>query len=301
MTAKKSPSVKVRRSRATPADRIVRAHLREPILFPDLTERLALKLSAIPHYAGRIHFELWHRRMGRLDFEERSGVFAPLFFVDLETTDVRVDLQTPLLVRGEMYLAKTLSADGSVHRLLREGNHAMSTPSADGSPTAVARAHLVNVFTRYDPDPARRRVTELPPQMGLGPVPSRVAELPELEALIPAGRPADFVEAAPHVWHYGQTDPNRHVSGMEYLRMMECYVADELQRQGHDLRRLCFSRARIIYRKPCFRGEGYRRMAWYRSETPLVVAGAFFKAADPPDARPAVAVELTLSQHGDEI
>jgi hypothetical protein len=66
---------------------------------------------------------------------------------------------------------------------------------------------------------------------------------------------------------------------------------------GHDLRRLFFSRARIVYRKPCFRGEGYRREAWFQGEAPLAVAGAFRKADDPPEARPAVAVELTLAQH----
>ena len=74
-------------------------------------------------------------------------------------------------------------------------------------------------------------------------------------------------------------------------------MADALHAAGHDLRRLYFARARIVYRKPCFRGEGYRRVAWLRGETALVVAGAFRKATDPPDARPAVAVELTMGQH----
>jgi hypothetical protein len=84
---------------------------------------------------------------------------------------------------------------------------------------------------------------------------------------------------------------------MEYLRSMELFVADALHRAGHDLRRLFFSQARIVYRKPCFRGEGFRRVAWYSGEAPLVVGGAFLKAADPPGARPAAAVELTLGQH----
>jgi len=38
-------------------------------------------------------------------------------------------------------------------------------------------------------------------------------------------------------------------------------------------------------------------VAWYRGEAPLVVGGAFLKADDPPGARPAAAVELTLAQH----
>jgi len=124
--------------------------------------------------------------------------------------------------------------------------------------------------------------------------------LPSLNDLAPAGRLPDFAEAAGGVWHYGQTDANRHVNSMEYLRMMECYVADALRSAGHDLRRLYFARARIFYRKPCFRGEGFRRVAWIRGEAPLVLAGAFYKHGDAPTARPAVAVELTLAQHDAE-
>ena len=52
-----------------------------------------------------------------------------------------------------------------------------------------------------------------------------------------------------------------------------------------------------MYRRPCFRGEGYRRVAWFRREAPPVLVGAFLRADDPPDARPAAAVELTLLQH----
>jgi hypothetical protein len=155
------------------------------------------------------------------------------------------------------------------------------------------------MFTRYDPDPARRRVTTLPLEMGIDGVPSRVSRLPTLEKLIPTGRSPDFACNETHVWHYGQTDPNGHVTGMEYLRVMECYIADVLQRQGQDLRRAYFSRARIVYRKPCFRGEGYRCTAWFRQEAPLVITGAFCGPDDPPGVRPAVAIELTLSRHQD--
>jgi hypothetical protein len=140
-------------------------------------------------------------------------------------------------------------------------------------------------------------VTTLPPELGLGDVPSRVTTLPDIETLVPPDRRPDFVEETPRVWHYGQTDANRHVNGMEYLRSMELYVADALHGSGHDLKRLYFARARIVYRKPCFRGEGYRRLAWFRGEAPLALAGTYVKTDDPADARPAVAVELTLGQH----
>ncbi len=276
-----------------PADVVLRARLREPVHFPDLSERLALKLSAVLHYTARAHFGVWHRKLGTPDFTNATGVFTPLVHVDVEATDVRVDPREPFRVRGETFLAKTVDASGAVRHLVREGRHEVR----DARGTLVARARLLNVFTRYDPDPARRRVTELPAELGLGPAPSRVTELLGVEALVPAGRAPDFVERETRVWHYGQTDANRHVNGMEYLRAMETYVADALHAAGHDLRRLWFARARIVYRKPCFRGEGYRRVAWFRGEAPLVIAGAFRKVDDPPEGLPAVVVELALGQH----
>jgi hypothetical protein len=276
-----------------PADLVLRARYRETVLFPDLTERLGLRLSSIVTYTARAHFGLWHKKMGGPDFTNPSGVFTPLAAVELETTDVPVVPWQPFRVHGETYLAKTLDEQGAVRQLVREGRHTVY----DGAGQVVARAKLTNVFARYDPDPARRRVTELPPELRLGAAPSRVTDLLDVDALVPAGRRPDFVEQGERVWHYGQTDANRHVNGMEYLRAMELFVADALHVAGHDLRRLFFSRARLVYRKPCFRGEGYRRMAWFRGEAPLVVAGAFQKAADAPDARPAVAVELTMGQH----
>lgn len=277
-----------------PADRVLRARLKEALQFPDLTERRALKLSAVLHYTARAHFGLWHRRMGGPDFHAHTGIFTPLFLVEIETTDVPLNPLAPLQVRGETYLAKTLDEAGAVDHIIREGRHTLL--AGDGT-AVVGSAHLINVFTRYDPDPARRRVTALPKEMGLGLGPSRVSVLPSIGDFVPSGHRPDFAETASNVWHYGQTDPNRHVSGMEYVRVIECYVADVLRHAGHDLRRLYYTRARILYRKPCFRGEGYRRVAWFRGEAPLIITGAFFKEGDAPDARPAVAVELTLSQH----
>jgi hypothetical protein len=278
-----------------PADLVLRARLRETVHFPDLTERMALRLSSIASYTAQAHFGIWHKKLGSPDFTKPDAVFTPLVHVDLEATDVRVDPREPFHVHGETFLAKTLDADGAIRHLVREGRHTVQRP--DG--TIVARARLMNVFTRYHTDAARRRVTELPPELNLGTAPTRVTTLPGIETLVPSDRRPDFVEESTRVWHYGQTDANRHVNGMEYLRAMELYVADALASAGHDLRRLYFTGARIVYRKPCFRGEPYRRLAWFRGEAPLVIAGAFVKGDDGADAAPAVAVELTLGQHDD--
>lgn len=283
-----------RRSSRNPADFVLTARLREPVRFTDLSERLALKLSALPGYLSRAHFDSWHRRLGPPDFSDANAVFTPLVHVELAATDVPLRPRSNFVVRGENHLAKALDADGGIRHVTRDGRYTVATQ--DG--TSVGSARFVNVFTRYDADPARRRVTELPAHLGIGKLPSRVTTWPGLDELLPpSGRAPDFTEDAPRAWHYTQTDPNRHVNGMEYLRSMEDFVSCALAARGHDLRALFPARARILYRKPCFRGERYERAAWFRAESPLVVTGVFRKHGDPADAPPAVAIEITFGTH----
>src|SRR5262249_24624070 len=106
-----------------PADVVFRARYRETVLFPDLTERLGLRLSSILTYTARAHFGLWHKKVGGPDFTNPSGVFTPLVSVELETTDIPVERMQPFRVHGETYLAKTLDRHGAVRHLLREGRH----------------------------------------------------------------------------------------------------------------------------------------------------------------------------------
>jgi len=277
----------------TAVDRVIRSRLRETVAFPHLSERRALRLSAIEHYTARAHFVRWHRILGSPDFTGLTGIFSPLVYVELETTDAPCEPEERLAVTGESYLGRTLDVHGETRHLARHGTYRLA--ALDGSPVGSAR--LVNVFTRYDPDPALRRVRELPDETGLGGVPSRIVDLPAVEDLAPLDRRPDFAESDVHAWHYGQTDPNRHVNGIEYLRTMEQYFADMLYGREQDLTRLWAARARVLYRKPCFRGEGYRRVAWFTGEAPLAMCGAFFKADDSPRARPAAVVELTYQLH----
>ena len=277
------------------ADRVIRSHFREPVHFPDLTERMAIRLSALANYTGRSHFSPWMKILGSIhDHDFREGIFTPLVYVEYETADVPCVPHERIDVRGESWLAKSLDGTGAVRHLAREGRHTLS----DAKGTILGTARMVNIFTRYDPDPARRRVTEFPAELGLGSTPSRLIEIPTVDTMADFSRAPDFSDSEKHVWHYGQTDPNRHVNGTAYLRSIEEFIATELFRAGHDLARLYFARTRIVYRKPHFRGEAYRRAAWFRSEAPLMLTGAFFKGGDPVGALPATTIELTLSQHG---
>jgi hypothetical protein len=276
------------------ADRIVRTRMREPVHFQTLTENRSIKLTSVSEYTGRSHFAPWQRILaGPHDFEKTAGIFTPLVYVELETRDLPCDPTARVTIRGESFLGSSLDASGAVRHLVREGRHIV----LDAAGAQLASARMLNVFTRYDPDPARRRVSSLPPELGLGEQPTRIIEVPGIDAIADLARAPDFVETQTHAWHYGQTDPNRHINGTAYLRAMEEHVADLLTASGHDLRRLFAARARIVYRKPSFRGEPYRRAVWFRSEAPLALAGAFFSAGGPPSEAPAVAVELTFLQH----
>ncbi|MFZ0658012.1 MAG: hypothetical protein WAM05_04800 [Candidatus Binataceae bacterium] len=279
---------------ANPADRIMRTRMREPVHFQTLTENRSIKLASVSEYTGRSHFAPWQRILAGLhDFEKAAGIFTPLVYVELETRDLPCDPAARVTIRGQSFLGRSLDASGAVRHLVREGRHVI----LDAARAQLASARMLNVFTRYDPDPARRRVTSLPPELGLGAQPARIIEIPGVDAIIDLARTPEFIETQTHAWHYGQTDPNRHINGTAYLRAMEEYVADLMPTAGHDLQRMFAARARIVYRKPSFRGEPYRRAVWLRSETPLALAGAFFSAGGPPSEAPAVAVELTFLQH----
>jgi hypothetical protein len=155
----------------------------------------------------------------------------------------------------------------------------------------------VNVFTRYDKDPAKRKITEIPANLGVGPMPSRETDLPRVATLLPLERVPDFPEGEPGVWYYTQTDPNHHVNSLAYLHVLQEYVATRLHQAGQPMDRLWARRARLVFRKPCFRGEEYRRFAWQTNTNPLVIGAAIAKTGDPEGHLPANAVELTLALH----
>src|SRR5689334_2577749 len=148
---------------ANPADRIVRTRLRERVGFQTLTENRTIRLSSVLEYTGRSHFMPWQRILAGIhDFESMAGIFTPLVYVELEAADVSIDPNEALLVRGESYLGRSLDESGAVRNLVREGDHTV----LDARGTVLARSRMLNVFTRYDPEPARRRVTTLPEELG---------------------------------------------------------------------------------------------------------------------------------------
>jgi hypothetical protein len=48
---------------------------------------------------------------------------------------------------------------------------------------------------------------------------------------------------------------------MDYVRVLETFAADELARRGRSPRDYFFARAQVLFRRPCFTGQWYRRSA----------------------------------------
>lgn len=249
---------------------------------------------------GRPHYTLWAREIGGAHFKERTGQFFPIYYLDVRVTDVPVESREPLRVDVRIQLGKHLAPDGSVDRLISEAWTEVTSTAADGRRLHHGSTHKQAAFTRPDPDPARRRVRVLHPSLGLGALPSRhIRPFGEADLIgAPEGFAAaeTFADREAHCWSYQQTDPNGHIHAMDYVRVMEAFVADALARRGAPADRF-FARARVLFRRPCFTGEWYRR-AVRRFAGPGgedLVIGTIVPVPgpdSPPAGRPATVVQL---------
>jgi hypothetical protein len=284
------------------ADTVFHGSFEEPPYFEDLTERAAVKLTSMLRLTGRPHYTLWAREIGGEHFKERTGQFFPIYYLDVEVNDVPVETRDPVRVDVRIQLGKHLGPDGAVDRLISEARTELTSRAADGRRIRLGGTHKQAVFTRPDADPVKRKVRVLHPSLGLGELPNRtIRPMTQEDVLAPPSgfvRRADMADHEAHVWAYEQTDPNGHVHAMEYVRVMEAFAVDALARRGISPRQYVFVRARILYRRPCFTGDWYRRQAtWFEGDGQEVLIGAIHPVADasaPPGERPATILQLFM-------
>ena len=287
-------------SPARSADSEFRGHFLEPPFFEDLSERGAVKLTSLLRLTGRSHYTLWAQEIGTPHFKERTGQFIPIYYLDLDVTDVPIETREAVEVDVRIRLGKHLRPDGSVERLISEAWCDVMAPRAGGRRVRLGGTHKQAIFTRPDPDPARRRVTVLHPSLGLGDLPEREIrpfDVADLLAPPPGLAPADeLADREAHVWSYQQTDPNQHIHAMEYVRVMEAFAADQLARRGRPAKDYWFARGRVLFRRPCFTGDWYHRAATrYRApDGEDVLIGRILPGDDPAGstASPATVVQL---------
>ena len=215
-------------------------------------------------------------------------------------TDAPIATREAVQVDVRIQLGRHLAADGSVDRLISEAWTELTSVAPDGRRVELGRTHKQAVFTQPHADPEKRKVRVLHPSIGLGDLPSREIRAFEMDDLLraPDGFVADdpVVERDAHVWSYEQSDPNRHVHAMEYVRVLQAFAADELARGGLSPRDVSFRRARALFRRPCFTGEWYRRgLTTFRKGDDVIVVGtihALASADSVPAGRPATVVQL---------
>ena len=177
-----------------PADIVLRARYRQTVLFPDLTERLALRLSSIVTYTARAHFGAVAPEDGRPRFHQPDrGLHAAGGRGARGDRRARRAAGSPSWCAARPISPRSSIAPGDVRHLVREGRHTVLDPAARW----WRGRSLVNVFTRYDPDPARRRVTDAAAASSGWARRRRVSpSCSTVDALVPAGRRARFRRAA---------------------------------------------------------------------------------------------------------
>jgi hypothetical protein len=284
------------------ADTEFRGSFREPPYFEDLSERSAVKLTSMLRLTGRPHYTLWAQEIGGAHFKERTGQFFPIYYLDVEVTDTPIETREPVEVGVRIRLGKHLDADGRVERLISEAHTEAWCTGTDGRRLRIGGTHKQAVFTSPHAPPGERRVRILHPSLGLGDLPERNIRPMTMEDLLAlpadAGTGEPCADAEAHVWSYQQTDPNGHVHAMDYVRVLEVFGADQLARRGRAPRDYFFARAQVLFRRPCFTGEWYRRSALrYRTtDGEDVLVGRIDPVATPdaraPSGPPATVVRL---------
>lgn len=282
------------------------------VAWEDLTERWSFKLHSTLRYTGRFHYALWENEIVGPDFFEETGQFAPIYSMEIEVSDDPLDMRERLTVETRVRLGRTVDAAGDTTRIVSQAEQKIRGRSREGREVDVCRLLKHSVFTRPEGPKEERRVRELHASLGLGPTPPhRMSLLSVLDLSVP---PADFhphverrafeaLDPEPRVWGYEQTDPNRHVHAMDYVKVMESFGWDHLHRAGISAGNHYYDGCRILFRAPCFRGEPYLCKGRFeprddRSGGGGLMLGQILKAGEDgkprEPARPAVVVQLSF-------
>ncbi len=287
------------------ADTVFHRTFTAPYLFDEITERGALKLTSVLRVTAPRHFELWLSEVGGPDFFTSTGLFIPIAAFDLFVSDAPIRLGAEFDVAITIRLGRQLADDGTFRRLVSESVGEIHSLHAEtGERVLLARNIKHNALSRNDPDPAKRRVTELPTTMNLGASPQRVLSFPGIDELArpPAGYSvlASLADSQSRVWSYQQTDMNRHVHAMEYVRMLDLFATEHLYRLAKPPRDHLIERTRVSFRKPCFPGEEYICTGTYcrgGEAGPDVICAQMHKGQSPA-GEPAVAAQMFVRPRG---
>ncbi|MCB0218350.1 MAG: hypothetical protein KDH09_01530 [Chrysiogenetes bacterium] len=280
--------------------------------FDDITERYALKMTSLARMGAPVNWALFQKEVMPPHLRLKKGLAAIVYRQELEITDTPLQIQTPLKVLVKLQLGK--NGEGEDTRIIaRSDVEVLGTPMGGGELVSAGRMMIDHVFTRLTAPPPERRVRAFDPEMDFSaPTPAREFDYLAPQALLdpPAGyEPLGeaVCDGEPHVWPYGNTDPNLHIHMMDYVGFGATFATDQFARLGKPATDYFFNRCSVVYRRPFFTGDPYHRRGRAftldgGAPTDLALCGAYYRTegAPPEGEKPAVAFRfLTAAKpHG---
>lgn len=182
-------------------------------------------------------------------------------------------------------------------RARSHGPEALGYDDGTGEIIEAGRAEIRHVITRPLAPPAERQVTAVPEELRALREHAWDQPWPSVEGLsaVPEGYErfdAGAWQERTDVWGLPNTDINQHVNVQEYIMGAENQFTRLLLAAGLPVARHHIGRARLLFRKPFFPGEGYLlRAQLYRRGDQTRMHGGFYLLEDQqPSPRPSAYV-----------
>ena len=287
-----------------------RASGRLTLRYEDVAQDGRLQPTAMPAALAQVFWQRAAVRDGLRAQLDGSGVMPILARLCCEVGPGPIAADHPLTAHCRYDLAHQRDGAEVVRLLLRiwldlRGPRAPARgtpPAGAGEVVAAGALYAEHVFTRPFAAAGQRRVTQLPAGRW-PPVPTERAEWLAAPALRQPGlqevaQGAWTCDAAPVVFGLGDTDANRHVNSLVYLRV--CYAAAlrALVRHGSPAP-LTLQYQELRFRKPCFAGDVMQvKLCCYRVGCGWAVRAMLLPLDAPSDGRAHVYALMTFATDG---
>ena len=232
----------------------------------------------------------------------RHGIAPVLYYCDFSNGPNAIGFGRRLRMAFEGRFCRQTDAGDrllmhSTHRIWgrarRQDSHALGFEATQGEPVEAGCAEIIHVFTRPTAAPGEHRVSRLPAPADRLQVHDYPGSLPsprDLQDLARGLTPVALADAETACGVYGlpNTDVNQHVNVLEYIMGFENHFTTLVHAAGLGVNHHRIIRARMVFRKPFFPGQGYRLTGrLYRDGERTAMAADFFAAGSGAD-RPSV-------------
>jgi hypothetical protein len=248
----------------------------------------------------------------------KSGITAMQYYADFENVPAEFGYGNDVAGHYEIRLCRSCSEAprGSesqtqqVERLILETRATLRIRQATAPPVALGFepplgtsavagvGRVLHVLTRSQNPPGQRWVNEIPPEIDFlepHPLEGAYPTIPLLLAFPDGIAPIAGAKQS-GIWGLANSDVYQHIHAREYIFAMENAIAAALAEAAIPQDSYAPLRARMIFRRPYFIGQGYTfSVRLFRRDAEILAIGAFAAAGeDPlePAARPAVVLRF---------